>query len=849
MSIHAKHRFLLTFTALTALGLGAASAQAQQQTAENSDRDLAANSATETVVVTGVRGRERRTLADSPVPIDVVSGRQLQENGRGALKEVFQSLIPSFNLPGVNGGGTSWAVRATTIRGLNGDQVLYLINGKRRHTTALINNLARVGNGGVPVDLDLIPVAAIDHVEVLRDGAAAQYGSDAIAGVINIILKDGADGGESNSTVGLNYQGDGFSAHEAADYGVPLPKDGFFNFALDVRSSAPWYRNEAATTAHLYNLLPDGSPDPREATIDRTAFGHPYGGADDKIGSLSYNAELPLDPDVTLYSFTTASHRYTQKNTGSFLPSNINSLPEIYPNGFQAYRVINEYDFQTTWGGKGELAGWNWDLSTSFAQDYANLDGRGTLNATLGPSSPTAFHLSRHDFQQWTNTLDVTRPFAIGLAAPLDVSFGIEHRYEWFQIGAGDPLAYEIGNYVIPPGQPHAGLNPIPGLASYAAAAPGDAGQIERNNFAGYVDLGTNITDNWYVGAAGRFEHYTDSSGDAKSGKVTTRYEFFPGYALRGTVSNGFRAPSLAQEIFSTPTFNGQYNALTGVNDIYELQVLPVNRPAAIALGATPLKPEQSQNYSAGITAQPIQNLDLSVDAYQINVHNRILLSGNIGGLPGSPQQNFVNSIIEPYGLTPDTIIQYYTNAVSTRTRGLDAVADYAMDLSDYGGLTLSTAYSWNQTEITNLNATPPVLQGHGIALVGYQREGDLTLATPKSKLLFTGDWLYRDFGVHLQVTRYGSYTERGTVDPAVNPAAASDRTYTPKWIANLAVTYNVNETVALTVGADNLFDTYPDKIGPVDANTGMGQYGNFSPFGISGGFYYTRLSLKLGAL
>ncbi|MEI9930284.1 MAG: TonB-dependent receptor [Rhizomicrobium sp.] len=735
------------------------------------------------------------------------------------------------------------------MRGLNGDQVLYLVNGKRRHTTALINNLARVGNGGVPVDLDLIPVAAVDHVEVLRDGAAAQYGSDAIAGVINIILKDGAEGGESNSTVGLNYAGDGFSAHEAADYGIALPHDGFAHFAIDARTSAPWYRNEAATTTYLYNLLPDGLPDPREATIDRSAFGHPYGGASDKIFSLSYNADQPLNDGVTLYSFSTVSHRFTEKNTGSFLPSNINSLPEIYPNGFQAYRIINEYDFQSALGAKGALDSWNWDLSTNFAQDYANLDGRHTLNATLGPSSPTAFHLSRHDFQQWTNTLDVTRPFDIGLAAPLAVSFGAEHRYEWFQIGAGDPLAYKIGDYVIPAGQPHAGLSPIPGLASYAAATPGDAGQIDRNNFAGYFDLDTNILPNWYVGLAGRFEHYTDSSGDSKSGKFTTRYEFLPGYAIRGTISNGFRAPSLAQEIFSTPTFSGQYNKLTGVNDIYELQVLPVTRPAAQALGATPLTPEQSQNYSVGLTAQPIENLNFSVDAYQINVHNRILLSGNIGGLPGSPQQNFVNSIIEQYGLTPDTIIQYYTNAVSTRTRGVDVVGDYAIDLGDYGGLTLSAAYSWNQTEITHLNPTPLVLQGQNIALVGYQREGDLTVATPKGKLLFTGDWHENDLGVHLQVTRYGSYTERGTVDPNVNPLLASDRTYSPKWIANLAFTYDINSKLSLTVGADNLFNTYPDKIGPVDANTGIGQYGLFSPFGISGGFYYTRLGVKLGDL
>ncbi len=823
-------------------------AQAQAQVlASNAAADNV--SSVETVVVTGVRGTQHRTVADSPVPIDVIGGKQLQENGRGALKEVFQTLIPSFNLPGVNGGGTSWAVRATTLRGLNGDQVLYLINGKRRHTTALINNLARVGNGGVPVDLDLIPVAAIDHVEVLRDGAAAQYGSDAIAGVINIILKDGTDGGVSDTTAGLNFGGDGLSLHEAADYGLPLFGEGYIHFAADARSSAPWYRNEAATTPYLYNLLAGGVPDPREATIDRKAFGHPYGGANDKLYSLSYNAGVPLGSDVTLYSDTTVSHRYTQKNTGSFLPSNLNSLPEIFPNGFQAYRIINEWDYQTTWGAKGDLDGWVWDLSSSFAQDYANLDARHTINATLGPASPTSFHLSKHDFEQWTNTVDVTRPFEIGLAKPLDVSFGLEHRFEWFSIGAGDPLSYAIGNYIIPAGQPNAGLNPIPGLSSYAAATPADAGSISRDNYAAYVDLDTSITDNWYVGLAGRFEHFTGTVGDSTSGNITTRYEVRPGYAFRGTISNGFRAPSLAQEIFSTPTFSGQFNPITHINDIYRVQVLPVFKAGALALGAQPLTPETSQDYSVGFTAQPIDNLNLSVDAYQINVHNRILLSGNIGGLPGSAQEAFVNSILTPLGYPANTIVQYFTNAVSTRTHGIDFVGDYGWDLDAAGALNLSAAYSWVETEITRVNPTPSVLQGHGIALVGYQREGDLTVATPKSKVILTGDWSLEPFDVHLQVTRYGSYTERGTVDPAVNPALSSDRTYSAKWITNLALTYDLTDTFSLTVGADDLFDVYPDKIGPIDANSGMGEYGNFSPFGISGGFYYTRVGIKLGAI
>ncbi len=819
-------------------------AQTVPAVASASAADASADIATE-LVVTGVRGSEKRTVANSPTPIDVVSAKDIAATGKQDLKEILNILIPSFNLPGVNGGGTSWTVRAFTMRGLTGDEALVLVNGKRRHNTSLINNLARVGNGGVPVDLDLIPVAAIDHIEVLRDGASAQYGSDAVGGVINIILKSGSHGGTSDTTRGQNYARDGAQFHEALDYGVRLPNEGFAHFALDLRYSQAANRSVPSTYAYPYGL----ASDPRNQTVNRKSWGYAYGPGAEQLVSGAYNLEAPLDDGLTLYSDTTLSHRLSRKVTGSFLPNSSDSLPELYPNGFNAQRRIRELDFQSTGGVKGGLAGWKFDLSTTYGRDDARLDGENTLNASLGPTSPTYFHLADQVFDQWTNNLDVTRDFEIGLAKPLSVSWGLEHRYERYQILPGDPASYTIGSYLIPAGQPNNLLStpvaPLPGLASYNGTSPAEAGSLSRNNIALYADLDTNLTANWFVGVAGRFEHYTDTAGDTVSGKVTTRYEFLPGYAFRATISNGFKAPSLAQEIYASNTIGGTVQTVGGVPTLvtFPLKVFPVDSPVARGLGSSPLTPEESTNYSGGFTAEPIASLRITLDAYEIDIRNRILETGSLFLTPTLlASSSVLNTLLTqfPTGLAA----QYYTNAASTRTRGVDLVAEYSHDFNDFGSLHLSAAYSYTETRITGLKATPTALQGLGFVLFDAERRTDLTQATPRDKLVLGGNWAWRGWTVNLSKTRYGRYVEANTTGTATL-AAANPRYYSPKWITDLEVDYDVTPSTRVGLGADNLFDTYPDSIGIVDAKTGLGRYGNFSPFGITGGYWYARLTQK----
>jgi iron complex outermembrane receptor protein len=867
---------LLACASVLTVAVSAAPARAADATAaaapvvDAAPAEIEGATALEGVIVTGVRG-VRRTVADSPAPVDVISSQQLTATGKVGLKEVLNTLIPSFNLPGINGGGTSWTVRAITMRGLNGDQALFLVNGKRRHGTALINNLARVGRGGAPVDLDFIPASAIERIEVLRDGASAQYGSDAIAGVVNIILKQDQKGGSFSYTGGQNYLGDGDTRSATLNYGLPLgDRGGFVQLALNWKNNEAASRSVPSRAQYLYQPtvttvggVTTVTPDPRDATADRYDWGRGYGPGEEDILAASYNAELPWK-DLTLYSTSTLSHRASKKNTGSFLPNlapvagvtagrpqNRNSLPEVYPDGFNALRRIFELDFQTTVGARGQAKGWDWDLSTTFAQDHAQLDGQNTINATLGPDSPTYFHLSTHQFQQWTTNFDVTREFEGVLPRPLQVSWGLEQRYEHFLIEPGDEASYIVGDYVIPAGQPFAGLRPNPGLASYAGTAPEDAGSVSRNVYAAYVEVGTNLTENWYVGVAGRHERYTGDVGDTTSGKLTTRWEFLPGYAVRATVSNGFRAPSLAQTVFASSTINGNLCAAAPNNVFrglpctpgeyltFPTKVLRADSSEAQALGATPLKPETSTNYSFGITAEPTSRLRITLDAYQIDIDDRIVDTSNLDlSAAQLASQPALAPLLArfPAGLAAT----YYTNAVSTRTTGVDLVGEYAFDLGDWGRLNLNAAYAFNKTKITKRIDTPAVLKAVNPNLMLFDRQkiADLTVGTPRKKLILGALWSRGTVSASLRTTRFGQYTEAGT-------SVDLDRTYSPKWVTDLDVSWDVRANTTVAIGANNLFDEHPDKIGIVNADTGMNQFGTFSPFGITGGYYYGRVTQR----
>lgn len=805
--------------------------------------DAAADGAA--IVVTGVRGARPRTVADSPVPIDVIDTRELQATGRVGLKDILGNIVPSLTVPALGGGGTSSGAKPIAIRGLSGDYVLVLVNGKRRHTSSLINNLSRISGGSTPVDIDLLPANAIGRVEVLRDGAAAQYGSDAISGVINFILDDSPEGGSFAATAGSHYEKGGELLQQQISYGSRLGTDGgFARVAIDAK-----YHDRAdpsgaivAQSIDLYPRLADGSRDPREATIDRNRAGN-YGRTNrDYIVNGSYNAELPIGDETTLYSFSTLSYRDIKDGRGQFNANNVNSLPELYPNGFLAKRRIWETDFQITGGIRTTLAGFDLDASSSFGRDDVKLGAVNTLNPSLGPSSKTSFFMGKQISSLWVNNVDLSRSFDIGLAEPLTLAFGVEHRWERFQNKAGEPDSYRDGGYVIPRGTTpfqlaYGGQRPAASLVSFTGTTPADAFVLTRNNIAAYVDIGANLTDAWFVGVAGRAEHYTDSSGDTVSGKMSTRYELFRGFALRGGVNTGFRAPSLAQQGFSTSQNTG---VIVNGNIVPQLvKFLAPNDPIAGFFGAKPLTPEKSLNFTAGATFEsgPFR---LTVDGYQIRIKDRIvkteiLNSTEARAILTSPA---VTAIIAQRGVPGISSAQFFINGVNTRTRGIDVVSEYNLRTATLGSFRLSAAYSYNKTRILDVAPNPANLAN--TILFGRQARIDLTSATPRDKLVLSSDWTLGPVRTLLRVTRFGKYTEAGTSQTST----ADDRTFSAKWVTDLDISAQLSKAVNLAVGANNLFDVYPDPIGVTQAATGLGRYGSFAPFGLSGGFYYARVGV-----
>ena len=820
---------LLAGTAYLALSPLAAMAQDAPTTPEVRDDS-------ETIVVTGVRGRQPRTVTDSPVPVDILTAEQLRTTDRFGLKEVLGTLVPSFSLPSAAGGGTATSVRPYSIRGLSGDYLLVLVNGKRRHTTALISNISRVAAGSAPVDLDLIPISGIKRIEVLRDGAAAQYGSDAIAGIINIGLSEADSGLRFNATAGQTYASQGEQYTVGGDVGFKLGNDGgFLNIAVDARDRHPATNDELAT-GNFYPLLAGGVADPRESTANRNLglYGRPYR---ERLITGSYNLAIPLGDVAKLYSFSTLSRRKILDPRQFYRPNTINALPERYPDGFLPRRKIDETDFQATAGVKGDLGPWAWDLSSTYGRDYAKLGGDHTLNPSLGPTNTqSSFDIGTQIFKQWTNNLDLGRAFDAGLYSDLQLSLGLEHRWEQFENRAGEPNSYLNGGYIIPVGTSpfsrlFGGRVAPAGLVAFTGTTPDDAVKISRNSYAAYVELGADVAKGFFVGVAARAEHYDDSAGDTISGKISARYEILPGFAIRGGVNSGFRAPSLAQIGFSTTQNIGIVQ-----NDGSMVQVqskfLPVNSAQAVALGAEPLKPEKSRNFTGGFTYEYDNRIRVTLDAYQINIDDRLARTENLQGAA-------VQRILAAQGFNDLQTAQYFANAINTRTRGVDFVAEYTRPTDALGQFRFALAYSYNKTNITHVKSNPAALQSLGptYILFGRQAQADFTETTPRSTVAFDTNWRKNPFGLNLRVKRYGSYTEPG-------PIQAADISYGAKWITDVSASYQLNKYVNLTIGADNLFDVHPDKVGVVN-NNGWGAYGRLSPFGSLGGYYYTRIGLS----
>ncbi|OLU14812.1 ligand-gated channel [Pseudomonas sp. PA1(2017)] len=765
------------------------------------------------VVSTGLRGSQR-TVADSPTPIDVINSDQLLKTGRAELSEAISKLLPSFNF-GSNIAGYNSVTRPLTNRSLGPAYTLVLVNGKRRHNGAIAQRGSVDNSGANAVDIDLIPISAVAHIEVLKDSAAAQYGSDAVAGVINIILKSSDAGGHYESSYGQLFSGQGESIKLAGDQGFALGDGGFLHLAADARK-----RGYAAWNGKADNSVRAYADPAQEAAWDRVAIKN--GDPDIEAFNLAYNAELPLD-GITLYSHSTYGERDAEVQNYFRLPNGTAAVPELFPNGYYPVNNIKDRDYQLLFGGKGEALGWDWDLSTTYGRNNVHHSSDFNINPSLGTSTPTKFdNLATFRFEQWVNNVDVTRHYEGGLfnlTAPVQVSAGLEHRWERFSTFAGDPLAYSTGSY------PAAS-----GAQAAVVIRPEDEVSLIRNNYAGYLDLGWDLTERWFVGAAGRLEHYDDDSGNTFGLKLNSRYELTDTVAVRGTVGTGFRAPSLTQIGYTVA--DNRVNTDVNGNVVPAItRLTPSASALAKALGGDDLEPEKSRNLGLGVTWQPAPRTSITADAYLIDIDDRITLTSNIYDRGNGR----INDILDAQGVARGTWVNYYTNAFDTRTRGLDIVADHTTPFAaGWGQVRWSAAFNWNKTTIEGIRANPSALSDSGINLIGRDREGDLTEATPKTKWILGANWTVDNLAINLQTTRYGKVKTL-----AVNESG--DRAFNARWLTDLDISYTFAEQLTLSVGGNNIFDVRPSK-NAVYSNLGLAPYGN-PPFYPGGGSWYAKLA------
>jgi iron complex outermembrane receptor protein len=840
----------------------------------------------EPFVSTGTRFNNR-TVTDSPVPIDLIMRSEIISSGYTESAQILQSVVPSFNFPRPSLTDGTDHIRPATLRGLAPDETLLLINGKRRHTSALVNLNGSVGRGSVSTDFNAIPSSAIGQIEVLRDGASAQYGSDAIAGVINIILRKDV-GWDSDLSWGATQRGDGRDLKGELSGGFKFGDKGTLFVTTWAHNHSPTNRIQIDTRQQYFGTNPttgalttisgnygsgdglsasNGTLSTKETTVNR--LNHRFGDPRTKDEGVWFNAESPLNDTVSVYAFGGVSLKHSE-GAGFFRRAGDDrTIRAIYPDGFLPMIQAKIVDSSLTGGVKGTAADWGWDLSTVYGQNTLDYTVAQSINDTLGTASKTSFYAGALGFTQSTTNLDLTRNVNIGLKAPLQVALGAEYRWEEYKITAGEPDSYRDGGIRILDG-PNAGTigGSAPGSQVFPGFKPGDAGPHSRNAKSVYANFETNLTDQWLVSLAGRAEDYNDFGKNA-TGKLATRFAFTKEFSLRASVDSGFRAPHLAQEWFSSTSTN----FIGGIP--FEIRTFPVSDPVAVALGASKLKPEKSDSISGGLTWQPLPALTTSVDFYQVKITDRIVLSSNYTGTA-------ITNFLVSQGLPAVGGGRYFTNAVDTKTEGVDFTARYVVKLPDSGKLTLTGGANFNKTSITKYKPTPPQLAALGITtpLFDLTESTRMTNGQPRDNFNVAVNYDLQNFSFTLRNVRYGrvsgvalgnnSGVNAATVAaltpgydvelvPAIPGSAAGNQqviqTFEAKWITDLDVTYHYSKALSFSLGANNLFNVYPTEnirskvVGGVAYtgadNVGIFPYTGLSPFGFNGAFYYSKISYK----
>ena len=874
-------RGALLASAAAFVGVAAPQAAFAQEAAAPADDAVAAQS----IVVIGTR-RTDRTVADSASPIDVISAADLSAQPTANLLDSVRNLVPSFFVGQNSISDTSTFVRAPSLRGLPGDQLLVMLNGKRYNRSALV----QVYNGGDTglsfgsqgPDISAIPAIAIKGLEVLRDGATAQYGSDAIAGVLNYGLRDNA-GFELVGRYGQFYAGDGKSYQVAANAGLKSDR-GFINISgeynNDGRTSRGATRPIAARFAAENPTLADKLPfyplpaqiwgnSPSEgwkavvnAAYDVTdnskvyAFGNfahakaeqsfnfrsSYQGSstfeyDDGTGSLKTGTIGGRNFfQVPYYKTQCPAGNPTCPAGGYVKDGNVFNLTSIYPAGFTPIFVGRTDQAYGTVGWKGKTdSAFTWDLSASLSRNSLDLSMYNSISPSFGAASQTSFEFGKLIQKEFDANLDLTYAVDAGLASPITFSGGAEFRRETYTSTEGDFQSYGAGPYATanplytqtapgvyaPTGEFTASYDPA--ASGYGGTSPKYAGTARQNSYGFYVGAEADVTKELTLGAAGRYERY-DSFGGRFVYKFNGIYHVTDAFALRGTVGSGFHAPTPGQNNTAVLTTN----FLQG-NSV-QVGTFPVTSDVAKYFGSKALKPEKSTNFGFGFVFQPSSALTLTVDAYQIKVTDRIFISKAF--VVGASD---IAKLPELASVGVGGNVQFFTNSLDIRTRGVDVVGSYRTDLGG-GKLNLTLAYNYNRNKVTKFDA----------ATLGDAQRSDAENLAPKHRLNVQANWTLGD----LSFGAAGSYFGKWRVE-----SDYPGQEFGAKVTADLDATYTFMENFKLTVGANNIFNTKPDRIKASTSNpiytltnsTGDGQIypRNGGPFGFNGGFWYVRASVK----
>ena len=798
MQSYHLRRSLYASAAFVATSLIAGSALAQTEVASSVDE----------VIVTGTR-EVGRTQFDTLAPVDVLSGESIRAAATPQLGENLAQQIPSFIVQRLPTSDGLQFVRPATLRNLSPDQTLVLINGKRFHRSAFLGS-----RGAQSADLAQIPSYAVERIEVLRDGASAQYGSDAIAGVINVILKD--DIGVSGfAQLGQFSEGDGTTYRAGARAGLGLGEGGHLAFTAEWSDAEETSRTRQRPDAIAFAAANPGLtiPDP----VQR------WGNPELETHSLAVDMAAPVMDAAELYGFATFTKtegwndinwRNPATNPAIYAPSTAFpgfDLRSIYPAGFTPIEGVKGEDYQTAAGLRGERGDFTWDVSASLGRNRSQFLLNNSINASLGPNSPTNFNLGQLVQEEFNLNADgVYRMNMAALAAPLNIAFGAERRVETYKIKTGDEASYAVG-----PGA-------ATGLAPNANGFPGfsdiQAGEWEQESYAAYVDVEAQLTERWSAGVALRYEDFSEF-GDTVNGKVATRFEITPNFAVRGSYSTGFRAPTPGQ-LNSTSTSQGL--------DTVTLQLFTSGRlsptaPVAVFLGAEPLEPEESESFTAGLTWRTDYGFSGSIDAYQIDVSDRFSTSASITVTPAIRAQLIAAGVP---GASSFTRVNWFANDFDTRTRGVDVVGAYDRALG-VGRLNLTAAYNYNETEVTDGS-----ISGNPTQKRLFEE------SRPQHNATASATYSFGPFEVLGRARYYGEWT-----DSTGNSTGDIFQSFGSITFYDLSASYDFADRATVRVGAENIFDKYPDEA-VFQASRGL-VYSRNSPYDTNGAMYYVRLDVN----